>query len=109
MGSPSDRRRSARRPGRRERTRVKRHYRSSGSGFVGGAGCYHVKAGRKKWRKVWRYLNRTLDAHLVGDSLTSKSVRVIKRPLYTITLGPSLPGHDMEPRGVAAPQPGEKP
>jgi hypothetical protein len=101
MGSPSDKRRSARRPGKRERARVKTHHRCQGSGFVGGAVSYHVKAGRKKYRKVSRYVHNVVQAHLIGDSLTSKSVRVIERPLYKISLGPHLHGHSMEPRGVA--------
>jgi hypothetical protein len=97
MGKLSDQRRSARRPGKRERARVKRHHRPQGAGFGGGAYAFEVrKCGQKKFRKVWRYVNRLADAHLIGESTTPKSVRVIKRPLYTITLGPPLPGHDME-------------
>lgn len=100
MGKPSDRKRRARlgRPGKRERARVKRPSRWKASGYVGGAVSYHVKVGRKKWRKVYGYVNRLVNAHLAGDSQTTKSVRVIKRPLYTITLGPDLPSHDMEQR-----------
>lgn len=96
MGRLSDQRRSARRLGRQERARVKRHHRSSGGGFVGGAVAFEWKAGRKKWRKVCAYLNRLTRAHLVGESPTPNSVRVIKRPLYTVTLGPPVQGHDME-------------
>ena len=69
---------------------------------MGGAVSFQLKAGRKKFHKVWAYLRRVQESHPGGDALTSKSVRVVKRPLYTITLGPSLPGHAMEPRGVAA-------
>jgi hypothetical protein len=99
MGRPSDKRRAARRSGRWERAKVKRHYRPSGGGFVGGAFSYSLKAGRKKFRKVWAFLCRWERAHLAGDAITSKSVTVTKRPLYTVTVGPSLPGHSMEPKG----------
>jgi hypothetical protein len=99
MGKPSDKRRAARRPGRWERAKVKRHHRTQGAGFVGGAFSYSLKAGRKKFRKVWAYLYRLERAHLAGDALTSKSVVVTKRPLYTVTAGPALQGHDMEPKG----------
>lgn len=97
MGKLSDQRRSARRLGKRERARVKRHHRAQGSGFGGGAYAFEVrKCGRKKFSKIWRYVNRLVGAHHDGESLSPKSVRVIKRPLYTVTLGPPIPGHDME-------------
>jgi hypothetical protein len=104
MGRPSDKRRRAQRPGRRERSRVKRGSRCEGSGYCGGgAVSYRVKAGRKKWRKVHAYVNRVVQAHLGGES-TLKSVRVIERPLYKITLGPRLSGHDgYEPREFQKP------
>lgn len=90
MGRPSDIRRSARRPGRRERARVKnRKIRSSVFCIVGGVGTYRVKAGRKKYRKVVGYCDRVMEAHQASDS-TAKSGSVIKRPLYTITLCPVL-------------------
>lgn len=97
MGKLSDQRRSARRPGRRERARVKRHHRAQASGFGGGAYAFEIRrCGQKKFRKIWAYVNRLASAHLGGESLSPKSVRVIQRPLYTITLGPPVPGHDME-------------
>ena len=61
MGKPSDKRRSARRPGRHERARVKNHYRGSFSIHVPGAGTIHVKAGRKK---IQRFMRWYVSAHL---------------------------------------------
>jgi hypothetical protein len=55
MGKPSDRKRSAQRPGKHERTRVKRHSRSEMWGFVPGGDSYHVKAGRKKWERLVKW------------------------------------------------------
>ena len=86
MGRPSDTRRKARRLGKRERARVKSRRRGSSSCYVGGAGHFHVKAGRKKHGKVAAHCYRVLQAHLEGDSSTPKSGREIKRPLYTISL-----------------------
>jgi hypothetical protein len=56
MGKPSDRRRRARRrrPGKRERARVKKHRRGETSGTVFGAGTYELKAGRKKSEEFYR-------------------------------------------------------
>lgn len=54
MGRPSDRRRSARRSGKRERARVKRHTRGEFWLIVPGGGTVHVKAGRKKYERAWR-------------------------------------------------------
>lgn len=50
MGTPSDRRRRARRPrlGKRQRARVKKHRRGNWSVSVAGAGWLTLKAGRKK-------------------------------------------------------------
>lgn len=102
MGRLSDQRRSARRPSRRSRAKVKTHHRARASGFVGGAIHWDISpCGRKKFHRLWAYLNRVTRDHLGGEALTLKSVRVIQRPLYTMTLGPSIPGHDMEPKGVA--------
>lgn len=86
MGRPSGRLRSARRPGRRERARVKKQRRHSCWASVGGAGTFHVKAGRKKYGRVCRFAERVLEAHLLGESITLKDWRGIKRPLYTISL-----------------------
>jgi hypothetical protein len=91
MGRLSDQRRSARRPGKRERARVKNPARGSYSRHVGGAGHVHVTAGRKKFGKVARYADGLLDAHLVGESVTPKSVVSIKRPLYTVETRPPFP------------------
>jgi hypothetical protein len=55
MGRLSDQRRSARRPGKRERTRVKKHHRAQAWLTVPGAGYVHVKAGRKHWRRFFRW------------------------------------------------------
>jgi hypothetical protein len=89
MGKPSDIRRRRQRPGKRERARAKKRSRGSSSCSVGGAGTYRVKAGRKKYGKVSRYVSRAVEAHLAGDSATSKSGISIKRPLYTIEMGPA--------------------
>lgn len=89
MGRPSDKRRRAQRPGKRERARVKKPCRGESSCYVGGAGTYHVKAGRRKFAKVQKYLQRLVEAHLGGDSLTSKSGISIKRPLYTVEFSPA--------------------
>ena len=61
MGKPSDRKRSARRPGRRERAQVKKHRRSVV--YVSGAGTAPVKLGRKKFAA---YLRRELSIMLVS-------------------------------------------
>lgn len=88
MGRLSDQKRSARRPGKRERARVKKQGRWQSSLTVGGAGNVDVKAGRKKFRKVQRYAHNALyeAVRLAGESnQTPKSEKVIRRPLYTIT------------------------
>lgn len=91
MGRPSDLKRRARRQrlGKRERARAKKRARGESSGSVVGAGTYRVKAGRKKYSKVSRYVHRVVEAHLEGDSPTSKSGISIKRPTYTIEMGPA--------------------
>ena len=91
MGKPSDRKRRARlqRPGRRERARVKNPRRGESSCSVVGSGTYRVRAGRKKYEKVARYVRRLVEAHLAGDSPTSKSGISIKRPTYTVEMGPA--------------------
>jgi len=90
MGKPSDKRRSAQRPGRVERARVKNQIKRRGSVWsgVGGVGTYEVKAGRKKYHKVVAHCDRVMKAHQACDSLTSKSGSEVKRPLYQITLLP---------------------
>lgn len=88
MGIPSDSVRSARRPGKRERARVKKRVRAQLWSTVGGAGSFRVKAGRKKFGKVAAYCQRLLDAHLGGDSAIPKSGVEIRRPLYTISTIP---------------------
>ena len=52
MGRPSDCHRSARRLGKRERARVKKHRRAHMSVYVPGAGIVTLKAGRKKWTEA---------------------------------------------------------
>lgn len=57
MGRPSDKVRSAQRPGKRERARVKKDRRVSawiGGGSVPGGGPLTLKAGRKKWLEAHR-------------------------------------------------------
>ena len=88
MGKPSDKRHSARRLGKRERERVKKHRRQQCWLNVGGVARAHVKAGRKKYGKVYKYVNRFIAANLIGES-TPKSATSIERPLYKIEVSPS--------------------
>lgn len=89
MGKLSDKTRNARRPGKRERARVKRPIRCSCSGFVGGAYEYTAHAGRKKFGKVCAYVRSLVEqAHLVGESITPKSKGDARRPLYTVSSRP---------------------
>jgi hypothetical protein len=62
MGRLSDKKHSARRPGRRERARVKKHHRGQSWCFVAGVGTFHVKLGRKKDERFHRWLYRQWDA-----------------------------------------------
>lgn len=89
MGSPSDKRRKAGRLGKRERARVKKRHRGESSCSVVGAGTYRVKAGRTKYGKVSKYVRQLVDAHLGGDSPTSKSGISIRRPTYSIEMSPA--------------------
>ena len=85
MGRPNVKRRSAQRLGKHERARVKKEHRGSMYVHVGGVGIsYEITAGRKKFRKVYNYLEKFIQ--LIGDSGTVKSGTVIKRPLYKITV-----------------------
>ncbi len=103
MGKPSDQLRSAQRPGRVERARVKNQTKLRGRVWsgVGGVGTYEVKAGRNKYRKVVAYCDRVMAAHQACDSVTSKSGGEVKRPLYTITLRPLHSDNNLG--GAAAP------
>jgi len=73
MGRPSDIKRRARRPGKRERVRVKKSRRSVTFGLVPGAGTYELKSGRKKWVEFQRSRRnpfawgRNLLAHHAGE------------------------------------------
>ena len=58
MGRPSDKKRSAQRPGQRERKRVKRSRRGQLWASVTGVWDFHAKVGRKKWHRVYVALNR---------------------------------------------------
>lgn len=71
MGRLSDRKRSARRPGVRERARVKnRRYRSSVTYYVAGAGTVTIKLGRKHSRRDFRRRIR-----LAGEPLYSEKAQ----------------------------------
>ena len=63
MGRPSDRLRSARRRGKRQRARVKKselHGRKSRViSTVAGAGTVDITYGRKKMKRVFAFLNRS--------------------------------------------------
>lgn len=56
MGKPSDKRKSARRLGKRERARVKRMRRGECTSYVGGVGTFYVKAGRKKMERFTQWI-----------------------------------------------------
>ena len=86
MGKLSDKKRSARRQGKHERARVKRHHRSESwrcGGNVAGVGTVHVKAGRKKYTRTWCAVSQ-----LVGDSITPNALVSIERPVYKIDTQP---------------------
>lgn len=74
MGRPSDKRRAAQRPGKRERARVKKHRRAKAWGNVPGAGTYTLTAGQKKWTEFQRSRrnpfswSRDLLAHPAGEA-----------------------------------------
>ena len=74
MGRPSDKRRAARRPGKRERAQVKKHHRSKAYGNVPGVGTYALTAGQKKWTEFHRSRRnpfswtRDLIAHPAGEA-----------------------------------------
>lgn len=80
MGKPSDRKRSARRPGKHERARVKKHHRSGMAmmgGNVGSAGIVRVKAGRKKFWRTYKTVSQ-----LAGDSITPNALVSVGRLPY---------------------------
>lgn len=99
MGMPSDRRKSALRPGRRERARVKKSRRSLCVSCVGGAIQSHVQAGRKKFAKVLRYVEGLVNAHQSGDPSMVKSEIAIRRPLYRIVIGPPSAANERQEKG----------
>ena len=65
MGKPSDQRKRERRrrPGKRERARVKKHRRGATYGSVFGAGTYELKAGRKKHDEFYRSRSNPFGHH----------------------------------------------
>ena len=68
MGSPSDRTRSAQRPGKRERARAKKRRRGSHTVYVGGAGTYSLTAGRKHLKRFGRWTwSIARENHLSGN------------------------------------------
>jgi hypothetical protein len=91
MGKPSNARRSARRPGKRERMRVKKRRRHASSHFgavyqaVLGADCVRVHAGRKKAGKIGSWL---------AD---------LKHP-PTPSSGEPVPGYGVVDRGPVTPE-----
>jgi len=83
MGKPSDTSRSARRPGRAERARVKnRHSRAGFWGYVAGAGTVQLKAGRKKFDRAMRWVFRAEVESISGEHPTPKA----KEPEQTASL-----------------------
>lgn len=98
MGRPSNRKRSAQRPGKRERARVKRHRRAKSTLFVGGGDTFTLKAGRKKWTEAhlsnnpenpWGLHSRGVFAYvpIMTGKHTLKVVEQAKRPLYEAGAG----------------------
>ena len=67
MGKPSDQLRSARRPGKRERARVKKHRRGISWSQVPGSGTCALKAGRKKWNEFHRSRSNPFGAKYSAD------------------------------------------
>ena len=83
MGRPSDQKRSARRLGKSQRERVKNRYRSRGvMATVPGAGTVEIKAGRKKFSRIWSFWIRYREAHLAGEPVILNPCHCIKRPGY---------------------------
>ncbi|PKN92985.1 MAG: hypothetical protein CVU44_11175 [Chloroflexi bacterium HGW-Chloroflexi-6] len=83
MGKPSERRKSARRPGRAERARVKnKHSRCGFWGYVAGAGTVKVNAGRKKYERAMRWVLRMAMQPISGEQPTPKA----KEPGQTASL-----------------------
>jgi len=62
MGKPSEKSRSARRPGKRIRARVK-HFRGSATYHAGSAGTYFFKAGWKKWKRFSLLIDAAIRIH----------------------------------------------
>ena len=81
MDKPSSKKRSARRPGKRERARVK-NFRGSCCVCVGGAGAFAFKAGRKKWKRFYNLVNAAIRIHQAGNLLNPKMLSLRERPLY---------------------------
>ncbi len=71
MGKPSDKRRSARRPGKRERARVKKHRKGricAWGGNLPSAGHDSGYLGRKKLTRWSRWSHRVADGELPSSS-----------------------------------------
>lgn len=64
-GKPSCRKRSARRPGRREREHLKRNFRGETLGYVAGEWYSSGKLGRKKSAIWYRKMQALWDSRLV--------------------------------------------
>lgn len=74
MGRPSQKRLSARRPGKRQRARVK-NFRGSISLNVPGAGWLTAKAGQKKYLRISQKLDAIRDALISGEPVKSENFR----------------------------------
>jgi hypothetical protein len=68
MGRPSDKKRSARRPGKRERARVKSGWKSSTSTHVPGVGSVSLTAGRKHLNRFIRWTDNIAALRAGADS-----------------------------------------
>lgn len=81
MGRPSDKKRSARRPGKRERARVK-NARPQFWTTVAGVGTVHVRYGRKKSKRFHDLIEANRKSIMLGNLLNPKILSFVKRPVY---------------------------
>lgn len=74
MGKPSDKKRQAKRLGKNERTRRNRKHRSQMWSNVPCVGSIHLKAGLKKYNKIYAVWQKFCEnSHLGGEPITMKS------------------------------------
>jgi hypothetical protein len=81
MGRPSSKRRSAQRPGKRERARVKKPRRGESFSNVPSAGTCTLKAGRKKWKEFHRSRRNPFGAKYSADLCYQATVHLSGEPI----------------------------